>query len=305
MPDREPRMNLKDNSKLALRLARAKLRKLTSRQTAGGRQKRVEVPALNSSVMEFSTCELFEEYGDFVTYQLLAKCLKVNPVAKIHGEERPVTEWPYEQLPECQLALDQWAREHYGTLYHSFIASATTTLQRMRGQSKDYRQVLWDILQHLKYFPPKRKYRDADLEIMVGQVIMEEAIRQIEKLPPKKQKRVNKSLAEHLEKQGVMLGKESPLSYLKDSAFTAGASYVGTSIVTGMIISSMGLWQSALFTLGLYSIPTFTIGASFFVPIFGLMLVYRMGQHNFRKTIPFVAILADLRRRAIKREESG
>lgn len=102
-------------------------------------------------------------------------------------------------------------------------------------------------------------------------------------------------------KQGVQIGAESPISLLRTGSLTAAGALAGTQIATGIIVTHLGLAHAAMFAVGLWSVPTAMIGGIIFAPLMGGSVYYLLGKHNFKKTLPCVAIISTLRQEAMLR----
>jgi hypothetical protein len=110
-------------------------------------------------------------------------------------------------------------------------------------------------------------------------------------------------LGAFLKKQGVRIeGDKSPLSYLSAGGMAAGGTLAGTQIVTGIVVTHLGLAHAAMFAVGLWSVPTAAIGGIIFAPLIAGSVYYLLGKHNFKKTLPCVAIISTLRQEAMLRK---
>ena len=131
--------------------------------------------------------------------------------------------------------------------------------------------------------------------------ILEQALKKIASLPEKEKAKFNEQMSGFLKKQGHDLGCKTALEWLTAPGMAGAGALVGTQLATGIILAHLGVYHGVLFALGLWAIPAGWLAATaalIFAPLMGGALVYILGQHNFKKTIPCVAIIASIRQEA-------
>ena len=141
----------------------------------------------------------------------------------------------------------------------------------------------------------------AESEQTIVRHLLQEALKKIESLSETEKAKFNEDLSAFLTKQGVDIGEQSPLSYLRAGGLAGAGTWAGTQIATGIIVTHLGFVHAAMFAVGLWSVPTAMIGGIIFAPLMGGSIFYLLGQHNFKKTLPCVAIISTLRQEAMLR----
>ena len=255
--------------------------------------------------------EMLKQFANFKHYQILGACLDYNPEIKA-GLSQPLKDWDYDRLDESEKKpLDTWTkRRQAAPETMKLLLSAATPLWNM--ENLPYRKVLEEIADHLNAAKPVRREihfvsdgkntskvvkepTDADWEIAICQTLLKDALAKIEKLDPKEKKKFDNDLDKMLRDQGIDRGGKSASEFLMQSGLAGGSAFIGTQIVAGVILSHLGIWNGLLFAAGLYAVPTFLIGSLIFAPLMGLVVTYQLGSHNYKKTIPFVLVLASIR----------
>ena len=243
--------------------------------------------------------ELLQRFAIFKHYQLLGKCLGYNPKIEADGNAMPLDDWNYDSMDaDCQKCLNRWtaSKQAAPQIAHLLFAAGSS----LWGPTPDYPAVLREIANHLKLDISTCK-TDADIEQTITAHLLRKALEAIEKLPEAKKKELNAELEDFLQKQHVELGSRSALEYLYAGGVAGVGTLAGTQIAAGIILSHLGIWHGLLFAVGLWVVPTAIIAWSIFAPLSLGALVYVLGKHNFKKTIPTVAIIAALRQEAMLR----
>lgn len=243
--------------------------------------------------------EVLKNFARFEHYQILGKCLGYNPEIKACGNEMPLQDWPYEDEDvECRRALDRWTRSKQAAEpIMSQLKSAATPLW---GESRDYAQIVEEVADHLDMGTLTAK-NVAGREETILRKILQDALVRIAKLPDAKKAKVEEELSAILTKSGTELGSMSATDYLKSAGMAGVGTLLGTQIATGIILSHLGIWHGLLFAAGLWSVPTLAVASGILAPLVAGLLVYQLGKHNFRKTIPCLAIIASIRREEMDR----
>jgi len=234
----------------------------------------------------------------FQQFYSIARCLDYNPLFSFGtGTLRPLKEWEYSKMPaKLKLKADAWeAEEKDVDEIITLLLDAATPLW---GSKRNYREVLHEIAEHLEIKSRKRESYDYLEKHILGE-ILKKAMEKIASLPKEEKEKFEAEFSSFLQQQGIELGGAPALDYLKASAGAGAGAVAGTYITTGIILSNLGIYHAALFTVGLWSVPTMLIGSVIFAPLMAGSLVYFLGKHNFKKTIPCVAIIASIRQELI------
>ena len=253
--------------------------------------------------------------------QVLAECVGYDPVVEgvlDEGEEWRLSEWEYETSKQKEkVKLTKWAKEKdvQSELCECFERAATDLVTRAVGRVDTHDQTLEEIVTKLKIDKAfKRKTRKKyceglvpdsywEKETFIREKLLDEILKRAEALSDKERDQLDQDLGEQLKKAGVEVGQKSALDYLRlggEAAAATGVAWGATSVTTGVILGNLGVWNSVLLALGLYSVPTLLIGAGFFAPILAALAVFRLGGHNYAKTLPFVVALATIRQDLIQ-----
>jgi hypothetical protein len=247
--------------------------------------------------------ELLKRCANFKNYQILGECLDYNPPVIASGSELPLNDWNYDEMttdPECQKGLDRWTKSKQAApeTVRQLLKAATPSWEW--GSYRTYSEVLNELADHLGLGrPPWRTL--ADFEQTIVRHLLQEALKKIESLSEAEKAKFNEDLSSFLRKQGVEIGTQSPLSYLRAGGLAGAGTLAGTQIATGIIVTHLGLAHAAMFAVGLWSVSTATIGGIIFAPLMGGSVYYLLGKHNFKKTLPCVAIISTLRQEAMLR----
>ena len=258
-------------------------------------QKKISLDAAKLADLEPE--KLLQEYATFKHYQLLGGCLGYNPAIAFQGTPLPLKDWNYDAVDEeCRRGLDRWAvsKQAAPEVARQLLNAGTTLWSARIG----YEQVLREVAEHLKL-----KCRGGSLhewEQCIVAHLLQAALRSIRSLSTAEREKFDHELLGFLRERGVELGKQSPIDYLRAGGLAGVGALAGTQITTGIILSNLGVMHGLLYALGLWTVPAF-IGPVIFAPLLGVALAYVMGKHNFKKTIPCVAILASLRQEEMLR----
>ena len=244
---------------------------------------------------------LLKNFATFPHYQLLGKCLDYNPT--INESLGQLQDWEYEQVDDDEKKLfDRWAKastQAAPAIWRN-IQSAGTSLWGDKNETT-YSKLLTEIKDKLELGILSQNSTYAEREQIMLKYLLEEALKKLESLPDSKKEKMNEDLWGFLAKQGIARTSTPAVDYLKGAAGAGVGALVGTQIATGIILAHLGVVNGLLFAVGLYSIPTFLIGGAIFAPLMGLYMAYVLGQHNFKKTIPCMAIIASIRQEAMER----
>lgn len=259
-------------------------------------QKRTYIPPL----VEIDTLEpldLLKMHGRFEHAQVFGKILGYDPVIKTARLALKLGEWDYDEADETEQAdLQRWTSQKPGfkTIMERFFDAATPSL----SARFDYRKALLDIRKHLE-LPgyPDESY--AVIESQILRKLMEIVRDKYSKMPDKDKAKFKKSIEDELHNEGKTLGGVSLEQLLLATGGAGLVSALGAEIVTGIILSNLGVGHAVLLALGLYSVPTYLIGGAIFAPILASFGVYFATRSNYSKTIPFVVTLAALRQQQI------
>ena len=234
----------------------------------------------------------------FVDYQALADCLGYDCQIHIPYEKvRGLKEVKYEkQNKEGQQRLDQWAKSEEAV--NEIIRQIQNAASPIWGATRTYTEILKEIIAHLEIKELPGKSLD-DCEQTILRQILLKMLEKIDRLSEDEKAKFNKEMGAFLKQKGVELGTVSAVDYLKAGGTGIAATLAGTQIVTAIILAHLGIYHAALFAVGLFAVPTALIASVIGAPVAAAILVYYLGQHNFKKTIPCVAIIASLRQEAI------
>jgi uncharacterized protein YaaW (UPF0174 family) len=243
--------------------------------------------------------ELLERCATFKHYQALGECLGYNPPITVSGHTRPLKDWKYDELdPECQKDLERWAKFKPAAVAHETICQLLNAATPLWGSPRKYEELLTEVANHLKITGPTGRNLN-EFEQTIMKSLLKKALKDIENLSKDKRAKFESELSEFLKKKGVELGAQSPIDYLKTAGAAGLGTLAGTQIVTAIILTHLGIYHAVLFAAGLWAAPTMLIGGAVFAPLMAGSLVYLLGQHNFKKTIPCVAIISTLRQEAM------
>jgi hypothetical protein len=247
--------------------------------------------------------QLLKRCANFKNYQILGECLDYNPLITASGSELPLNDWNYDEMtsdPECQKGLDRWTKSKQAAPEIVRQMRKAATPSWVWGEYLPYLEVLNELSEHLGLGRPPWKTW-ADYEQVIVRHLLQEALKKIESLSETEKAKFNEDLSAFLTKQGVDIGKQSPLSYLRAGGLAGAGTLAGTQIATGIILTHLGLVHAAMFAVGLWSVSTAMIGGIIFAPLMGGSVFYLLGKHNFKKTLPCVAIISTLRQEAMLR----
>jgi len=216
--------------------------------------------------------ELLRTYARFEHYQHLGECLDYNPSIKVGKSDLPLSGWNYADADiHCQKALDRWIRSKKTSseIVRKLIKAATP----LWGSLRSYREILREISEHLELSNQNCKTLAAFEQMIFGSV-WNNLFKTIDKLPAEQRVVINSQLEEFLAIRGIKRGSASALEYLKEAGLSVAVALAGT------VISRL---YSALASFNLIKL----------FPGFPFL------NHNFRKTIPCVAIIAVIRQKAM------
>ncbi|HWD18293.1 MAG TPA: hypothetical protein VHB20_03365 [Verrucomicrobiae bacterium] len=252
---------------------------------------------MKSNIATMEPVNLLKDYGRFEHAQGLGKVLDYEPEIKTGRLSLKLNEWNYEEAHEAEREdLERWTKQKPGfeAILEKFIDAATP----IWNSEYDYRKVLLDIREHLDL----PGYPTESYAVIESQILEQLLRRVLERLPQMSQKEkeaFENSVEEKLEKEGKGLGGLSVEQALLASGGASFVSFLGAEVATGIVLSHLGVGNSILLALGLYSVPTILIGGAIFAPIAASLGIYYAGGHNYAKTIPFVAMLATLRQQEL------
>jgi hypothetical protein len=241
--------------------------------------------------------ELLKRHANFKNYQALGACLGYNPQITAAGSALPLNDWNYDELDaDCQKGLDRWTKSKQAApeIVRQLLNAATS----LWGSARTYRELLNEVVEQLKIKSPTGWTLD-DHEKTIAHNLLEKALKDIEKLPPDKQAKFNEEIGEFLRRKGIDLGSQSAIDYLKTAGTVGLGTLAGTQIVMGIVLANLGIVHAVLFAAGLWAPAGMLIGGAVAAPLTAGVLVYNYGKHNFKKTIPCVGIISELRQQAM------
>lgn len=246
--------------------------------------------------------------------QLLAECVGYDPVDIFdEDDEWMLSEWEYETSKQKEkVKLKNWAKEEdvQSELCDYFERAGTDLVTRAVGYVDTHDQTLDEIMDKLLIDDAiKRRTRKKYggllgnsywvKETFIVEKLLEDVLKCVESLSDKERDQWDQDLGEQLKKAGVKVGQKSALDDLRLGR-GPHAARVARSVTTGVILGNLDVWNSVLSVLGLYSVPTPLLGVGFFAPIMAPSALFRLGGHNYAKTIPFVVVLAAIRQDLIQ-----
>jgi len=275
----------------------------TQREGASGSGK---IPQKPSELDDMGLEELLDRYATFQHYQVLGKCLGYTPKIEACGVKMALDDWNYYKAEmDCQKALDHWTKSKQAApAITQRLSEVATPSWNLWGGSRTHLETLKEIAEHLGIDILTGKTL-GDFEQLILHKILEDAIKQIDKLPESKKTQVDQEFKDFLAERGADLGSLSATDYLKNIGIAGAGTLIGTEFATVIILSNLGLWHGLLFAFGLWSAPVFPIASVVLAPIVAGLFAYHYGRHNFKKTIPCVAVIASLRQDQIDKLKKG